>query len=281
MLKGWVMMNQSCPTPGCSVPLLRSPGTLTPAQKFCVKCSGRIDSVPQINSQESNSSISRTTRLSGASTPPTEVSSSFEPPDFVPPVETEQARRRREQSDCASSEIAQRLLRNWTLLGEDCPNTQCYGIPLLRPPRFNGGEEVKECVICGTVYATRICGDGISCLTPVLPEPQARNRETEDPRGITSLAKAPVPHHQVVLPPPGDNGIVTAVRPDTSEIEESELALRFALRTLTTRLTNLSDSPQIVDPSSIAQTAEGLGKVAQALSRVRELQWQEGQPRRA
>lgn len=89
-----------------------------------------------------STSASNTSHISR--TPPTDISESFEIDDFVPPPETEQGRCRREQSDRASCEIAQRLLRNWTLLGEDCPNLGCYGIPLLRPPRLtpNGGLKV-------------------------------------------------------------------------------------------------------------------------------------------
>jgi hypothetical protein len=44
-------------------------------------------------------------------------------------------RHRREQSDRASSEIGKRLLQGWTMLGDECSNEGCYGIPLVGPPR--------------------------------------------------------------------------------------------------------------------------------------------------
>jgi len=69
------------------------------------------------------------------STPPTEISSTLSSPTFAPPVETEDTIRRRQQSDQASSEIGKRLLKGWAMLGEECPNIRCYGIPLVRPPR--------------------------------------------------------------------------------------------------------------------------------------------------
>lgn len=43
--------------------------------------------------------------------------------------------RRRQQSDHASTEIGKRLLKGWSMLGEECPNTRCYGVPLVRPPK--------------------------------------------------------------------------------------------------------------------------------------------------
>ncbi len=59
------------------------------------------------------------------------------------------------------------------------------------------------------------------------------------------------------------------------EFQESELALKLAMRTLSTRLTGLSNSPLIIDPAAIAQTAESLGKVTKALAQLRELQQKE------
>lgn len=67
------------------------------------------------------------------------MSSTLSSPTFAPPVDTEETIRRRQQSDQASSEIGKRLLKGWAMLGEECPNIRCYGIPLVRPPKT--GEE--------------------------------------------------------------------------------------------------------------------------------------------
>jgi hypothetical protein len=68
-------------------------------------------------------------------TPPTDVSSTLSSPTFaIPPALTSEAMRRREQSDKASARIGERLLKGWAMLGEECPNATCYGVPLVRPP---------------------------------------------------------------------------------------------------------------------------------------------------
>ena len=78
-------------------------------------------------------------RRSGASTPPTDISSSHphDPRDegFVLPPPTEAMLARRAQSDYASAEIGKKLLQGWAMLADECPNSTCYGVPLLRPPR--------------------------------------------------------------------------------------------------------------------------------------------------
>lgn len=118
---------------------------------------------------EQAASASSASDISRSSTPPTEVSDTLSSPVFAPPPETEQSRRRREQSDRASSEIGRRLLKGWAMLGDECPNTQCYGIPLVRPFKAGGGKDprmvcshfrlllllifpLKECVICGKIF---------------------------------------------------------------------------------------------------------------------------------
>jgi hypothetical protein len=58
------------------------------------------------------------------------------------------------QSDRASSLIGNLLLRGYSLLGENCPNVTCRGIPLVGHPKKRGETqtEKRECVICGSVY---------------------------------------------------------------------------------------------------------------------------------
>ena len=87
---------------------------------------------PASTSLSNSSSESYTSRTS---TPPTDISEAQSSPTFVTPPETAETRRRREQSDRASSEIGKKLLKGWAMLGEECPNETCYGIPLVRPPK--------------------------------------------------------------------------------------------------------------------------------------------------
>jgi len=53
------------------------------------------------------------------------------------------------QSDCASKAIARLMLRNWALLGAECPNESCIGIPLMRNPQKR---QEMFCVICERTY---------------------------------------------------------------------------------------------------------------------------------
>lgn len=87
------------------------------------------------------SSQSSASRLSRSSTPPTEVSEASTHSDFELPPETDDMRQRREQSDRASSELGKRLLQGWTMLGDECPNEGCYGVPLVCTPRATGAAD--------------------------------------------------------------------------------------------------------------------------------------------
>ena len=55
-------------------------------------------------------------------------------------------RERREQSDRASSEIGKRLLQGWTMLGDECPSENCYGVPLVRPPRATAAADLIKVI---------------------------------------------------------------------------------------------------------------------------------------
>ena len=85
-----------------------------------------------VSGSSASDHMNTTTR---SSTPLTELSSDLDlPAENFQPIPTEQARRRREQSDRASAEIGNRLLKGWALLMDECPNGSCHGIPLVRPP---------------------------------------------------------------------------------------------------------------------------------------------------
>ncbi|KAJ3528381.1 hypothetical protein NMY22_g9436 [Coprinellus aureogranulatus] len=147
MLKGWVLTDKQCSTTGCAVPLMRSPRGQPNEVWFCAKCQGIPGAPVQSESQAASTSNSTVTNKSAgfsasrSSTPLTEVDNEEEDEDeFVLPPESEESRRRREQSDRASAEIGNRLLRGWAMLGDECPNESCLGIPLVRPPNKPDGE---------------------------------------------------------------------------------------------------------------------------------------------
>jgi uncharacterized Zn finger protein (UPF0148 family) len=185
------MTDRVCPAPNCpGVPLMAKG-----SESFCAKCvfpqasiaqcrshmlrfELRCDGSPDAKSEPllqplngsneslptSQSSASLRSRLeSGLSTPPTPNSTLPADPPF-PAFDLATLQARRQQSDRASQEIGQLLLKGWMLLGDECPNASCHGIPLMKRPtprpsqKEDGSQESKHpgiprdprkfCVIC-------------------------------------------------------------------------------------------------------------------------------------
>ncbi|PCH41184.1 hypothetical protein WOLCODRAFT_131753 [Wolfiporia cocos MD-104 SS10] len=310
MLKGWVLTDQICAK--CSkVPLMRSPSP--PTSYFCANCDAgppapsspsladraRQDSQSQLNEQSSPSSIS-SGRFSRSSTPPTEVSSMLSSPTFAPPFDAEELLRRRQQSDTASAELGRRLLKGWAMLADECPNSTCYGVPLVRPPRTGAEKDLhKECVFCGTVYVDEQGPSG-SRLVPVdaaNPLRRSAGQSMPEPAPSTSASTTVIPRQgkgraNDVFEPLVPQSSAETVMPSafqvapatssftpsstTSALEASAKSLEATLHALSGRLYQLTNAP-VVEPSSIAQTADTISKVTQALSQVKQLQWSESQ----
>ncbi|KZT12716.1 uncharacterized protein LAESUDRAFT_719006 [Laetiporus sulphureus 93-53] len=328
MLKGWVLTDDICAK--ChKVPLMRS--STAPATHFCANCDSAAPAsgLPPAPSgtlkerrHEHSPSSASSSHPSRSSTPPTELSSTPGSPILVPPMNAEELLRRRQQSDAASAEIGKRMLKGWAMLADECPNSNCYGIPLVRPPKPGGGKgSRKECVVCGTVYVDEESPSGETRLVPLnstssvaaeVPSPAAAS--VVPPSSAFSLDKGkgkgkavdrqPFPHS----PPPGlDNSrngtgyrprspFDTAVRPvyssnppnqpqpvnDSAQsstdfvLDASARSLEVSLHVMSNRLKALSSGP-FPDPAMIAQTAEAIMKVSQALMQVKQLQWSESQ----
>ncbi|KIK98758.1 hypothetical protein PAXRUDRAFT_646635 [Paxillus rubicundulus Ve08.2h10] len=338
MLKGWVLTDCLCPAPSCrGVPLLRSPKAQEPVAYYCANCDGplKIQNGDGAQSQ-SSSTASSTSHGSRPSTPPTEFSSTLSSPTFAPPVETEETIRRRQQSDQASTEIGKCLLKGWAMLGEECPNSRCYGVPLVRPPKSGSDKDPrKECVVCGTVYVTDET-EGWQRLVPVSSGPSASNNVFGNIRqpGSSNKGKSvirnspqvwiiiaerclpgPDVSQSVLLPaldPPlhtpkltvdlshrGSSelrdsqlvgsfnplrscahycGQVAALPTDIAIIDAPTQALELALGTLSERLSVACANTSLLDPSTVAATADAIGKVAHALAQVKQLQQYSGAP---
>ncbi|KAF8192511.1 hypothetical protein BJ912DRAFT_263433 [Pholiota molesta] len=306
MLKGWVLTDQSCSTPGCTVPLLRSPRGKTPITTLCVKCDDGNTPAPAQELPAASSITSTDSIHSPLSTPPTEFSDAPGSPVFIPLEESEQSRRRREQSDQASSEIGSRLLKGWAMLGDECPNETCYGVPLVRPPKSGPEKDPrKECVICENVYVTETdwagreklvplesksnglstsvesqAGSSLSEPTPpiatTLPfsSPFGRNLAEEKPQAAKGKQKAFVEAPPLTLASrPIESTSILPMEPSSSSImvlDETSQALQTSLRALSGRLSALTS--QALDPISVGATADAISKVAQALAHVRQLQ---------
>ncbi|KAF8913825.1 hypothetical protein CPB84DRAFT_1757649 [Gymnopilus junonius] len=194
MLKGWVLTDQSCTTPGCTVPLVRSPKGRTPITTICVRCNSRSSPAVELpaNPVALSSDVSTESQHSRSSTPPTEFSEIPDSPTFIPLEESEQSRRRRAQSDQASSEIGKKLLQGWAMLGDECPNETCYGVPLVRPPKAGGEKDPrKECVICGNIYVTEVDWAGRETLVPYHLKTLNDSKKQGD-RAQTQPSQAPI-----------------------------------------------------------------------------------------
>ncbi|KAI6034215.1 hypothetical protein BKA83DRAFT_4186634 [Pisolithus microcarpus] len=280
MVQGWVLTDNPCPAPDCGgVPLLRSPKGQELVVQHCVSCDRSPSDANQIQSQPS-STVSSASHASRPSTPPTEVSSNLSSPTFAPPVETEEMRRRRQQSDNASTEIGKRLLKGWAMLGEECPNSRCYGIPLVRPPTKNGVKDTrKECVACGTVHGNVLMPTS-SIAEPTSTHPTSASRlSVIGPTPLQLPTLDPLPQMKLTVGNPSrlpdtrnsclipNRGITTA--------DTAAQALQLALGVLSERLTVSCAAPSLVDPPSIAETSDAINKVAQALGQVNRLRQQD------
>ncbi|KAJ3514071.1 hypothetical protein NLJ89_g2583 [Agrocybe chaxingu] len=294
MLKGWVLTDRKCPTLGCTVPLVRSPNGRTPVVSLCVKCDAEVPQAaqpPNISTLTASSASSESDN-SRSSTPPTEFSQASSSPVYELPPETDESRRRREQSDQASSEIGKRLLRGWAMLGDECPNNACFGVPLVRPPRSASEKDPrKECVICGTIYTAEVDWAGRERLIPyetksvvadnVVPFSQTNNSQTQQLSGSASILP-PIPttnsltlavpleqNHKSESPlatlQKGDNPRLDDVN---SSLDVTARALGGSLQSLSSRLIILS-SCTALDPASVAATADAIGKVTKALTENR------------
>ncbi|KAH9843811.1 uncharacterized protein C8Q71DRAFT_14268 [Rhodofomes roseus] len=319
MLKGWILTDRICSK--CSkVPLMRSPSG--PTVHFCANCdaaspttaasssrsgadiSGRTPPTRTYSTQiDEKSSVSSASSMipSRTSTPPTEVSQAPSSPMFAP-VDMAEIMRRRQQSDTASAEIGRRMLKGWAMLADECPNPDCYGIPLVRPPKAGGEKDPrKECVVCRTIYVDAE-GTSHSRLVPLLPSPPSSDRaersallppalvpapgpvfapqlETQPSTSTIQLDKGKAVQRQSILPLFSSNPAIQpppSVLPTTSSsgqsaVQESVQSLGFALRALSERM-NLLSGGAVLEPTLIAQTADAMVKVAQALAQVGKLQ---------
>ncbi|KAF9247221.1 hypothetical protein BU15DRAFT_38825 [Melanogaster broomeanus] len=291
MSKGWVLTDNPCPAPCCrGGPLLRSPKGQEPVVYYCADCDGPPKMQGGETPSHSSSTVSSTSHGSRPSTPPTEFSSTLSSPTFAPPVETEEMIRRRQQSDRASTEIGKRLLKGWAMLAEECPNTRCYGVPLVRPPKSGGDKDPrKECVTCGTVYLTEDI-EGWQRLVPVSSGTSTSQGFHGNPRqpGPSDKGKSVIRNSPQVSSEPRNTLVKDLSNPyksrahshaqvaplpiSTVTMDAPTQALELTLGTLSERLAMACANPNLLDPSTVAVTADAIGKVAHALAQVKQLQ---------
>ena len=130
---------------------MKSPIGQTPVVHFCVSCDGDPSQGPALSPAQrrpshisSAATVSTYHSASRASTPPTDIPSDIDSPLLPPISDPDVILRRRQQSDRASAEIGNRLLKGWAMLADECPSAECYGIPLVRPPKPGGGKDPRK-----------------------------------------------------------------------------------------------------------------------------------------
>ncbi|CAE6531941.1 unnamed protein product [Rhizoctonia solani] len=222
------------------------------------------------------------------STPATDISA-IDYDDFVLPPPSEETLRRRAQSDRASSEIGNRMLKGWAMLAEECPNDECWAIPLVRYPRARPGAEPdprKECVVCGTVYVNNENGQLVAqratpSRTTTAPPPQPNST-----RGTSTRTREPATQstHPTSRPStsftPAAAGPSTAERtPVTQSLPKSstassygpaEDALSGALEALSQRMIHVSLGTDI-NTKQVKETAEAMETVMRVLDIAKNL----------
>ncbi|TCD71284.1 hypothetical protein EIP91_011055 [Steccherinum ochraceum] len=303
MLRGWILTDSICAQ--ChKVPLLRSPSASKfPVPPFCVTCNpvpiggstmDLLSTNPPKASSSASTSASDTASYESRSTAPTEISDDQEAIEFTP-VDTPEALRRRQQSDTAAAEIGKRLLKGWAMLADECPSSECYGVPLVRPPKSGGERDPrKECVICGTVYVDQVDAAGLSSTAPlevvgrrdpptsvqddILAARTGHAAVQVDARGFDGSALTQRPQLPVTIQPSSSQAHSLPVphaagisQSSTLSLDHTVLTLEKTLLSLTDRL-QLFSSPAGLDITAVGQTADTIAKVSHALLNVKRLQ---------
>ncbi|KAI6119420.1 hypothetical protein EDD16DRAFT_1519492 [Pisolithus croceorrhizus] len=256
MVQGWVLTDNPCPAPDCGgVPLLRSPKEQESAVQHCVSCDAS-----QIQSQAFVYRPRLHHTPHSPSTPPTEISSNLSSPTFAPPAETEEMRRRREQSDNA-------VHGNWQAAIEG------------------------ECVACGTVYMTQSDAEALQHLIPTSSTAEHTSTHPTSGPGLSVIGPTVASNSPQCLQPlqlptldplPQMKAILvefptheTVACRGVTAADTAAQALQLALGVLSERLTLACATPNLVDLPSIAETSNAINKVAQALEQVNRLRQQD------
>lgn len=270
LLKGWTLTDSACPNAGCGAPRLRKPNSTL---LVCPACdSDQLSGSPATAStrqdvdgaQSSSTSGATLSSRSRASTPATEASRPQSPDLRF--VDTPEMIARREQSDRASAEIGRRLLQGWAMLGEECPNSTCYGVPLMRPPPTSssaGKNPRMECVVCERVYIAQ--KDAAGLAIPAAPEELPEREDV----GHSPAPVPPQPPQQEPVGEPGTARLSSSV--PGSALSETANSLKTALQRMSSQLAAMTERTPL-DTRAIGETADAISKTTDALSRVRQLQ---------
>ncbi|KAJ2161209.1 hypothetical protein GGF46_001637 [Coemansia sp. RSA 552] len=139
MLKRWSMLAEVCPQEGCSVPLMRRPGS---DETKCVSHDARELFPDEFEEDDGDCAADSEPEVAS-----TEALSAPMEDEKMDAEKNDIRQKRREQGDLASERLGKRLLEGWTMLDRPCPNDSCYNVPLVQDKN-----KVQLCVICNKQY---------------------------------------------------------------------------------------------------------------------------------
>ena len=186
MLRGWALTDLSCAT--CSVtPLMREPPAIAeregrPPIQFCALCDGKPDNAPLLTpTLPAPPAQPLATPTETAFNMPT-ISSPFGPIPAVPSspiISTDTSR-----ADTAASSISALLLQGYALLGDNCPNPSCRGIPLMGYPKKKDGTKDgrRMCVSCGGAWVDEADIGDLKVVPPQQSSTSSAQAPPDSPR---------------------------------------------------------------------------------------------------
>ncbi|ORY35383.1 hypothetical protein BCR39DRAFT_591902 [Naematelia encephala] len=172
MLKGWTLTDLHCDT--CRVtPLMREPAAVAQREgrtsiQFCALCDG--------------------SPAGQSTTPLSPPSSSNQPSASVPAKhDPEPSSSYAATSEDPASQISSLLLKGYSLLGTNCPNSTCRGIPLVGFPRKadKTRDGRRMCVSCHGRWVEEGNMGGLKIIAP----PRTKIEETRDDRSLLEASE--------------------------------------------------------------------------------------------
>ncbi|ORX56906.1 hypothetical protein DM01DRAFT_1334470 [Hesseltinella vesiculosa] len=207
LLQGWVMTDEICSVGECSVPLMRSKDK---SLKFCVAHDTLPTKGPYVTYTKPSATPTPQRSIQPSSTPTASPSAAAptaadwkQDPGFMD-------RRQR-----ASELLGQKMLAQWALLNDVCPNDACSA-PLVRHPV----EKYLHCVVCERDYDLE---EGQLRPRPLTAAPQslAKSHTTAQEDMATSASQTEPPNTRASLhqPPVKLHGDDTSL-PTSAELEQ-------------------------------------------------------------
>lgn len=187
MLRGYTLTDLSCDSCGVT-PLMREPASAASREdrspiQFCALCDGRPENAtPGASTSTTNEIVldqnagshtvthePLTATSSAHSTSRAGPSITDDIPPYISPYDsTPSSGPSTSQADKAAGSISSLLLQGYSLLGDNCPNPICRGIPLVGYPKKKDGTKDgrRMCVSCGGAWVDQADLEGMNIVPP-------------------------------------------------------------------------------------------------------------------